>query len=469
MDGRPKAMAHAFETMGNATCLVTEDGAPILVTDPWLLGTAYFGSWAHYHPPSHAQRLNCLAAPFVFFSHGHPDHLHPQSVSLLSRETTILLGDHYHAGLYHDFIAQGFRDVRVLKDKVWTRLSPGIRVLAISNMNQDTILLIEAGDALIVDLNDSPLMGERAYLRRIIRAYNSSYLLALCTNNADMINIVDENRNVILGPEERKKGTVMAMSERCKSLGVQNFCCFSSQHLYVRSDSAWANDYHITWSDMQRHWPSAAVRLIEPYVTISLDSGTIARNHPAQTPDLSLMTTGTGEDDWSERLSPKERTEVELYILKYQTLRSKMDFVEFVVGGESLRIAVSPRKLRRRGKDRGIIFFAPRRSLMETVRGGYFDDLLIGNFMPARFINMGLYPHFGPRVTKWGDNAKAYSTTEVLAFRWHYFRRSPSAAIRDMGGSFWQHNVLPRLKSALSQLGLFHLAKALYRRATSRG
>lgn len=469
MEGQRRENDTAFETMGNATCLVFENGAPIIVTDPWLVGAAYFGSWAHYHPPSYNQRLRCLAAPFVFFSHGHPDHLHPQSVSLLSRDTTILLGDHYHAGIYQYFISQGFRDVRVCTDKVWMRLSPGVRILPISNMNQDTILLIEAGDALIIDLNDSPLMGEGAYLRRIIRRYKNSYLLALCTNNADMINFVDENRKVVFGPEDRKKGTVIAMSKRCKYLGVQSFCCFSSQHLYVRSDSAWANKYHITWSDMQRHWPSKVIRLVEPYVTVSLESGAITRNHPDQTPDLSQMTDGTGEDDWSDRLTPEERRDVELYILKYKSLRSKMDFVEFVVGGERLRIPVSARRLGSRRKERGVIFFAPRRSLMETVRGGYFDDLLIGNFMPARFINMGLYPHFGPRVTKWGDNARAYSSKEVLALRWHYFRRSPSALIRHMGGSFWEHAVSPRLKAALVQLGLFQTVKALYWRMTSRG
>ena len=33
-----------FETIGNATVIV-HDRAPVLATDPWLRGSAYFGSW----------------------------------------------------------------------------------------------------------------------------------------------------------------------------------------------------------------------------------------------------------------------------------------------------------------------------------------------------------------------------------------------------------------------------------------
>ncbi len=37
-----------FETVGNAT-LIVHDGRPVLATDPWLSGPAYFGSWGLTH------------------------------------------------------------------------------------------------------------------------------------------------------------------------------------------------------------------------------------------------------------------------------------------------------------------------------------------------------------------------------------------------------------------------------------
>ena len=37
-----------FETIGNAT-LVCYDKSPVIVTDPWIVGHAYFGSWGLSH------------------------------------------------------------------------------------------------------------------------------------------------------------------------------------------------------------------------------------------------------------------------------------------------------------------------------------------------------------------------------------------------------------------------------------
>ena len=37
-------MELGFETIGNAT-LIAFDNGPVLATDPWIAGSAYFGSW----------------------------------------------------------------------------------------------------------------------------------------------------------------------------------------------------------------------------------------------------------------------------------------------------------------------------------------------------------------------------------------------------------------------------------------
>ena len=66
-------MSMAFETLGNATVVVFEDGLPVLATDPWLVGTCYFGSWALDHPLSSAQIANVQNAEYIWISHGHPD------------------------------------------------------------------------------------------------------------------------------------------------------------------------------------------------------------------------------------------------------------------------------------------------------------------------------------------------------------------------------------------------------------
>jgi len=63
-----------FDTIGNATVICYDQG-PILATDPWVQGSAYFGSWTHSHVIPEEQMTAILRSRFIWFSHGHPDHL----------------------------------------------------------------------------------------------------------------------------------------------------------------------------------------------------------------------------------------------------------------------------------------------------------------------------------------------------------------------------------------------------------
>src|SRR5713226_4221711 len=141
-----------FETIGNAT-LICHDRGPVLVTDPWIAGGAYFGSWglSHEVPPEIME--NIKSAPFAWISHGHPDHLSSKSLTELSGKK-ILLADHA-GGLIRDGLRERGFEVTVLKDRVWTQLSDRIRVLCIADYNQDSIMLVDMGGKLLVNLNDA--------------------------------------------------------------------------------------------------------------------------------------------------------------------------------------------------------------------------------------------------------------------------------------------------------------------------
>jgi hypothetical protein len=175
-----------FETLGNATLQLFENGTPLLATDPWLKGSAYFGSWGLDHPLTPSQIQNVVRSPYIWVSHGHPDHLHSESIQLLSKRSRILLPNHYDPEIKASFESKGFQ-VQTLRFKEWTRLTPSVRVICLEKMNQDAILMVEAGDALIVNLNDSPLHGEGPFIKKWIRSYPKSFLLALCSIDADMI------------------------------------------------------------------------------------------------------------------------------------------------------------------------------------------------------------------------------------------------------------------------------------------
>jgi hypothetical protein len=459
-------MAHEFETLSNAAILIYEDGRPVLATDPWLFGTCYFGSWALDHPLSDAQIDTMKQAEYYWISHGHPDHLHHDSLATLPRGKKMLLPDHYSSDIADGLRADGF-DVTILRYRQWYPLSPGVRVMCIDNMNQDGILLIEAGDSLLVDLNDSPLCGEGRFVRSLVRRYkrSKSYLLALCAIDADMFNFVDERGNSLAGPpDERKRGTIWRTARIAKGLGVGSFCASSSQHIYVRSDSIWANPYRIAWSDIQKHWSQPAIRAIEPFVTVDLATGAVTRNHSDHTSDESQITSQTADDDWNDTLSNEEWQKVEAFMRKFELVRRHLDFVIFTVGGESRRIDLNPLNGKPTDRQRGIEFIVPRRSLMETVAWGYFDDLLIGNFMKTRLINTHLYPRFSPLVAKVGGNANVYNRSEYMRFLGRYFRRNPIGTVSTLLGTELDEVWIPWFRRTAEKMGVKRPLKYIYRK-----
>jgi hypothetical protein len=453
-----------FETLGNASVMVFDGDKPVLATDPWLTGTCYFGSWALDHPLSATQIQNFVEAEWIWISHGHPDHLHDESLNLLPAGKKILLPDHYDNDIEKSLKARGF-DVTILPYRTWFDLTPGVRVMCIDNINQDAILIIEVDGSLIIDLNDSPLCGEFNFLRRLIRAYprEKTWLLALCSVDADMFNFVDEAGTTLVGPpEERKPGAIWTVARRAAGLGVGNFCCSSSQHLYVRADSVWANPHRIGWDDMRQHWSRPEVRLVEPFVTVDLASGDFIRNHPRHLSDLSQITTTTADDDWAARLTEAEWNSVDAFIHKFKLIRRHIDFVEIQVGGEAHLVPINQRANDRAA--RGIVFVAPRQSLLETVEHGYLDDLLIGNFIKIRLINTRLYPRFTPLVAKTGGNAKVYTRSEYRRFLMRYYRRNFFGMITYRLGIELEQVVLPWLRRVSEYLYIKSLMKFIYRR-----
>jgi L-ascorbate metabolism protein UlaG (beta-lactamase superfamily) len=107
-----------FETVGNAT-LILHDGGPILATDPWIGGSAYFGSWGLAHEIPAEQLEAVRRCKYLWISHGHPDHLSGDSLEQLT-DRIILLPDHRGARIHDDLRAQGF-NVEVLPE-AWCRL-----------------------------------------------------------------------------------------------------------------------------------------------------------------------------------------------------------------------------------------------------------------------------------------------------------------------------------------------------------
>jgi len=416
-----------FETIGNAT-LICHDRKPVLVTDPWLGGDVFFGSWTFSHHIPQEQLDAITGAEYAWVSHGHPDHLSLRGLRKL-RAKRILLSDHVGGRIASILKEKGW-DVAVLRDRTWYTLSDRIRVLSISDYNQDGVLLVDLDGRLLVNLNDASDRGWGGFVRSVIRRYPVSILMRLSGfGDADMINIFDEEGRRIPPPAAKREPVGKQIAGMTREFGATHFLPFSSMHRYQRADSIWADEYTTRLSDYLVGFDSTTSTLLPAFIRYDRRTEQFEEIHP---PERQAKVRHPEEfgDDWSDELGAEDFRTVSEYFRSISHLERHFKFINLRVGGRDNVITLANRKF-----DRGITFEVPRTSLMHAVSLDILDDLLIGNFMKTILHGKtspgGLYPHFTPYVAKYADSGGARTKEELRQYFLAYLRRAPFEFLRD--------------------------------------
>ena len=447
-----------FETAGNAI-VVAYDDKPILTTDPWINGDAYFGSWTHDYEIAPAQMAAIRDAEYHWFSHGHPDHLNIASLPTLTKGQ-FLLSDHYGGRIQRDLAVAGHR-VRVLPDREWVQLSKGIRVYPIANQNQDSMLLIDVNGRLVINLNDSSDYGESYRVRRMANQFKEVYLLQLQGwGGADMLNLFDPSGRKLISAEEKRRPIAPRSQKSARAMGANKVIPFSSFQCYQREDSVWANDLIPELADYETdalpNWPE----ILPAFVRVDCETDEITQLNPRRVPRIVRKPEEFG-DRWSDPLIADDKAKIHRYFTARESLREHFGFIQVSAGGASVTVDLDRDK-----GDIGISFECPRASLMTCIENELFDDLLIANYMRTTLHNVqDLYPHFTPYVAKYADNGGAKTKRELVTYFGHYYMRDPIAHSlkRLVNGSEMV------LRKAISEDSIaFRLAKRTYYAYTGR-
>ena len=403
-----------FETIGNA-CLIVHDNGPLLATDPWIKGSAYFGSWVTSHEIPAEQLANVKAAEYLWISHGHPDHLSHESLQEL-RGKKILLADHYGGRIARDLRADGF-DVTVMTDGKWMQLSERVRVLTIGDIQQDSILLVDAGGNLLVNSNDASDLGAGPFVHNIVSQFDNSFLLCLTGyGDADMINFFDEAGERIPPPALNHEPLLDGIESHLKQYGIRYYVPFSAQHRYQRSDSVWAESCATPLSAYEGEFHSPEHKMLPPFCKYDLIEQTAEAISPPARPGTVVPCEEFG-DNWSDELKPDDVAKIEAYLRPITHLQTFLGYINFKVGGRDNRIVINSEH------ELGITFETPRASLMSCVEWNIFDDLMIGNYVKTTLHGPwkqegtpALYPDFIPFIGKYADNGGARTPGELKAY-----------------------------------------------------
>jgi hypothetical protein len=445
-----------FETCGNATLVVHDRDAPVLVTDPWVSGLQYFGSWSLPYGFSSEQRAAWPKVKWVWVSHGHPDHLNLESLASF-RSATILVPAHRGGRIAADLRAAGF-NVLDLEDGRWLTLSDRVRLLCFADWNQDATAVIAIGERCgILNLNDGLALGHRAQVLAALAPFRRRFVLRLVNyGDADMMNYFTESGERIPPPAARKKPLGLDYSALLKDWGGTHTAPFSCHHRYARTDSSWAAAYATPLEDHPVGFNGARGELIAGYFSYDAIADRIT-DLPAEPLPARYHEPAEFGDDWSEPLDAGDVRALSEYFSRFERLRRKFEFINCRVGGRDHVIGLGGRK------GVGITFEAPRGSLMCAIRNEIFDDLLIGNFMKTTLHGgpRSLYPDFAPYVPKYGDNGRAFSEAQLH----DYF----AAYRKDTGFQSWMDRMrvesARRIRTALAaNPALYVAARSVYRR-----
>ncbi len=448
-----------FETIGNAT-VTCYDNDPIISTDPWITDSAYFGSWTLGAEIPAEQLDAILRSKYIWFSHGHPDHLNSDSLVKLSGKT-ILLPDHVGGRIAGDLRQNGF-SVEILPDRKWIQLSPRIKVLSISDYFQDGILLIDMGQVLVMNINDAGTRGHTKFIRQVGSRFKSRVLLkTFGYGDIDMMNFFTPDGNRITpGPQQAAKdrgGLGHQLAFWGKVYNATDIVPFSSFHEYQRSDSIWASAFTASPDAFYRDGKIIESMHIHPaYMRWDISSGIVTEIRPKKISIVARPPEDFG-DNWNDQFDSAGIKKVKDYFLSIDGIWKIADYVEIVVGG--VRHEISRHSSRRY---KGIRFEVPMASLLTAVQYQVFDDLLIGNFMKTTFVGAWTSPNldkFGPIVGRFADNGLAKTESQLSAYMAEYRSRYPL--------DFFRHRLELNSERAFraffaNDSRMFRLAKKVY-------
>ena len=388
-----------LRTLGHASIALYREGeAPILVTDPWLVGSVYWRSWWLQHYPS-AEDIAWLGeAAHVYVTHEHPDHFHMPSIRRLGRGPTYLFPALAERGFLAHMEAAGFRAATVPARR-WQPLGGGVAILSLPLWNDDSVLVIDTPDALILNLNDAkPPPPVLTALRRLADRIGKRRILLCSYSPASLINsFLDDSGVLVL---KQPDDYVAYACRLCDRLGADAFLPFASQAVFERPDSAWANEHRTAFADLERGW-TARAELLPPYTTLDLRSGghssvPAEQYRPAAAAILSGHTRERAGEEAAAAIEPEDIARLRQRLNRWRWLWHAL-----FPGGFSFRLG--ERRLFYTPRTGGLApagggetgdfeIAAPALTVKEALRNGHLSDLGI-----TMLVRIRLFRRLDPR------------------------------------------------------------------------
>jgi CMP-N-acetylneuraminate monooxygenase len=141
--------------VSHATLLFEYEGFRLL-TDPWIVGEAFQGSWTQY-PPTPVEPDEVGEVDAIWITHEHSDHLHPETLAHFDNSTPVYVPEFRCQRLHHRMTELGFTDINVAPNRKPIRLDESVHAICFESQSvwNDTIQYLNFGGFEILNANDA--------------------------------------------------------------------------------------------------------------------------------------------------------------------------------------------------------------------------------------------------------------------------------------------------------------------------
>ncbi len=257
--------------ISHATLLIETNGVKI-VTDPWVIGSAYCEQW-YLFPKANTPHL-ISDADFVLYSHGHEDHLHPESLKLINPTAQIYYPYSWYDGTIEFFNEMGFSNINEVFTAQTVELAPGVQITYLAN-NLDNVIVIEDKDTVLVNINDALHSASEGMIIHFINKIKqrwpkidfvfSSYAGASYFPNA--VHFINKNDKEIA--EAREQFFLTNFSKVIAGLEPTMAIPFASDFILLDDNQRWINETKFPRNEIQQffsqRYPLINSQIVEAY------------------------------------------------------------------------------------------------------------------------------------------------------------------------------------------------------------
>ena len=183
--------------IASATTIISHKNTKVL-TDPWLVGEEYYGSWTHY-PPLKVDWSLFDDIDYIYISHIHPDHMSKETLKKINPEIPILIHSYDSKFTKLNLERMGRKVIELDHGEVFDcgdglsisiyaadDCNPGIcfKFFGCGKMESnfgstwiDTMAVFDNGSKTILNVNDCPFDLSKKTLERVLKKHPKIHFL----------------------------------------------------------------------------------------------------------------------------------------------------------------------------------------------------------------------------------------------------------------------------------------------------